>query len=412
MWIGIVLFIIVFIIGKFFYERHKQAAKIALEGGMRSKYRHLIELLLSGDSMSKIYQETSDSITLGVSKIGGTTLFVLTQTFGNVTVQWKVDSPIFGKHKMEWNFPEYADQEKMVERIINDSGKFQENLLNAITKGKSEADYSEINSQNEAIETLSIRINTTYQMVKQLKIKKENRDLKEDDIFMLAYFMRIQIFDPIETHSIDPTDMIYVPLIFQKPIQVELACETIFKNIIKLALEMNIEYDTKEILERGPFFNSLNQIFKDSVPNRNWDNHSSKNTQNTIEKQNDHCNDFDLGEVVYLYSDDGKVPVAEINLSNKNIIIDKTKGNITIQTQAYVLIYLYSNIHSLTIQMIIREIGSIHLVSKEITDRVIAQNGITNGLQVDAQFGLSKVPKYKILNVLADCFLTASPVKD
>jgi hypothetical protein len=266
MWIGIVLFIIVFIIGKFFYERHKQATKIALEGGMRSKYRHLIELLLSGDSMSKIYQETSDSITLGVSKMGGTTLFVLTQTFGNVTVQWKVDSPIFGKHKMEWNFPEYADQEKMVERIINDSGKFQENLLNAITKGKSEADYSEINFQNEAIETLSIRINTTYQMVKQLKIKKENRDLKEDDIFMSAYLIRTQIFDFIDSQTVNMTDIIYVPLIFHQPIQIELACKTMFTDIVKLALEMNIEYDTKEILERGPFFDSLDQMLKDFTP--------------------------------------------------------------------------------------------------------------------------------------------------
>lgn len=63
--------------------------------------------------------------------MGGTTLFILTQTFGNVTVQWKVDSPVFGKHKMEWDFPEYGDQEKMMEIIANDLEKFQQNLMSS-----------------------------------------------------------------------------------------------------------------------------------------------------------------------------------------------------------------------------------------------------------------------------------------
>jgi len=131
MWTVIIL-IAVFIIGKFLYDRNKQASKITMEGGMRNKYRDLIKFLMSGDPRSKIFQETSDSITLGISNAGGTTLFVLTQTFGKVTVQWKVDGPVFGKHKMEWDFQEYGDQEKMAERIVNDTGKYQQNMMNTM----------------------------------------------------------------------------------------------------------------------------------------------------------------------------------------------------------------------------------------------------------------------------------------
>lgn len=66
---------------------------------MKNKYRELIEYILSGVERSRILNETSDSIVLGILNMGGTTLFIITQTFGKVTVQWKVDSPVFGKHK-------------------------------------------------------------------------------------------------------------------------------------------------------------------------------------------------------------------------------------------------------------------------------------------------------------------------
>jgi len=32
---------------------------------------------------------------------------------------------------MEWDFPEYSDQKKMIERIANDLGKYQKNLMDA-----------------------------------------------------------------------------------------------------------------------------------------------------------------------------------------------------------------------------------------------------------------------------------------
>ena len=127
-----ILFIalIVYIIGKFLYDKYQQSTKIAMQGGMRNKYHELIGFLMKGDSRIKIYQETSDSITLGISGIGGSSLFILIQTFSQVKVQWKVESPLYGKHKLEWNFREYDDQTKMAEIILNDTSEYQQNLMN------------------------------------------------------------------------------------------------------------------------------------------------------------------------------------------------------------------------------------------------------------------------------------------
>ena len=95
MWTTI-LAIITFIILRFFYDINKQASKITKEGGMRTKYTELIEILLDIDPRMRIFRETASSISLGVSSSGGTTMFYITQTFNKVTVEWVVNNPVFG----------------------------------------------------------------------------------------------------------------------------------------------------------------------------------------------------------------------------------------------------------------------------------------------------------------------------
>lgn len=130
MWFLIVLLILVgIVIVKFLIDRSTQSSKIVMEGGMKNKYHDLVQFLMKAPR-TKIFNETSDSITFGLSNMGGTTLFILTQTFGNVTVQWKVDSPVFGKHKMEWDFKENADQKNMAETIENDLELYQRKIMN------------------------------------------------------------------------------------------------------------------------------------------------------------------------------------------------------------------------------------------------------------------------------------------
>ena len=130
MW-TLVIIIVIGVLIKFFYDKSQQVQKIVKEGGMQHKYRVLLDLLLSGHSNTKIFQVTADSVLLGVHSSGGTTLYRLLQTFGKVTITWTVDSPIYGKHKLEWTFDEYLDQEKMMDKIMNDLKQYQINVMTA-----------------------------------------------------------------------------------------------------------------------------------------------------------------------------------------------------------------------------------------------------------------------------------------
>jgi len=129
MWTFIII-IIVLIIVKFLYDKNQQRVQIGRQGGMTNKYRTLIDNLMSGHSNTKIFQETADSLSLGVSGAGGITIFRLVQTFGNITIRWKMNSPLFGKHKLKWEFPEYMDQDQMFVQITIDLAKYQENAMN------------------------------------------------------------------------------------------------------------------------------------------------------------------------------------------------------------------------------------------------------------------------------------------
>lgn len=130
--IWLVLIAIICFVGfKFLRDRKRQNQRVAKEGGMLHKYRVLVQYLLSGHPNTKIFQVTGDSLFLGVSSTGGTTTYDLLQTFGKVTITWKVDSPVYGKHKLEWDFDEYLDQNKMIEKIMNDLKQYQTNVITA-----------------------------------------------------------------------------------------------------------------------------------------------------------------------------------------------------------------------------------------------------------------------------------------
>ena len=131
MWIVITIALLLIILFLFIKDTGGQAIQVNKEGGMRNKYSELINILLSEDPRSQIFKETSISITLGLSNSGGTSLYILTQTYGELNVQWKVESPVFGKHELEWEFPEYSNQSKMAQRIANDTAKYQQNVMNA-----------------------------------------------------------------------------------------------------------------------------------------------------------------------------------------------------------------------------------------------------------------------------------------
>jgi hypothetical protein len=130
MWI-LAIVVIVAIIAKFAYDSNQQSIKVTKEGGMITKYSLLVAYILHGDPRVRITRQTSTSIEFCLSNAGGATAFFLTQTFGRITVQWKMHSPIFGDHKLEWDFHEYMDQEKIIARMDNDLEKYQANVMSA-----------------------------------------------------------------------------------------------------------------------------------------------------------------------------------------------------------------------------------------------------------------------------------------
>lgn len=128
MW-WIIIVVIVIMVIKFANDSNKQANAVAKQGGMRVKYRKLINHLLNGDANCKIIQETKAFISVGVSGISGSTVFFIQQTFGTVTIQYKVKSKVFGNHQLEWRFDEFADQDKMIEKILNDVNAYNNNMM-------------------------------------------------------------------------------------------------------------------------------------------------------------------------------------------------------------------------------------------------------------------------------------------
>lgn len=128
MW-WIIIIVIAFIVIKFALDANKQADSVIKQGGMRKKYRVLIDNLLSGNENSKIFSETTTFVSLGVRGLGGSTIFNIQQTFGTVSIKWNAENPIFGRHTLNWSFDEFFDQYKMLDKISNDINTYQSNIM-------------------------------------------------------------------------------------------------------------------------------------------------------------------------------------------------------------------------------------------------------------------------------------------
>jgi hypothetical protein len=128
MW-WIIIVVIAFIAIKIFIEGNKLSDSVVKQGGMKIKYRTLINYLLKEDPNAKIIQESSVFISIGVSGISGKTVFNIQQTDRNVIVEWKVKNQIFGNHQLKWTFDEFLDQNIMINKIKNDLMVYQNNVM-------------------------------------------------------------------------------------------------------------------------------------------------------------------------------------------------------------------------------------------------------------------------------------------
>ena len=122
----IVVGILIFFFAK---DSTQQSRAVIKQGGMKIKYRILIDLFLQLDPRMSINQETNWFIAVSSSNYGGSVAFLIHQTFGKVTIQWKTNSALLGKHEIEWTFNEFMDQHAMFDKIENDIGKYNDNVM-------------------------------------------------------------------------------------------------------------------------------------------------------------------------------------------------------------------------------------------------------------------------------------------
>lgn len=161
MWMIIGLIIVAIVI-KFAADMSKQNNKVAKQGGMENKYRILISHLINGNDRSEIVERRANSLTLKFISDGAVNAFFLSQTFEKITVQWKMRSHLFGEHKLEWKFPEYGDQENMAKRIINDSGKYLENVMLSFGIDDDQKPMKIINHEEESSRFKVLNLNQLF----------------------------------------------------------------------------------------------------------------------------------------------------------------------------------------------------------------------------------------------------------
>lgn len=129
MWWVIIIGVIAIMFIKFANDSNKQANAVIKQGGMRRKYKTLINHILNQDANARIIQESNTLISIGLSGISGSTVFLISQAYGKVHIQWKANSNVFGNHQLEWYFDEFLDQAKIIEKITNDLTVYQTNMI-------------------------------------------------------------------------------------------------------------------------------------------------------------------------------------------------------------------------------------------------------------------------------------------
>ncbi|TXD48669.1 hypothetical protein [Polaribacter sp. IC073] len=112
-----------FVLGK-----KEEVAKVNVQGGLDLKYKELIDHFLIIPNI-EIEKKNSYSMTLVVKGVNVQTRFTIGHGFEDVSVFWNHQSIMFGKHSLNWNFPEYLPQSQMIDKIEKELEIYQRNLI-------------------------------------------------------------------------------------------------------------------------------------------------------------------------------------------------------------------------------------------------------------------------------------------
>ena len=127
-WI-IILVIIGIVIFYFFKDRDKMLEKQVDDfGGMKNKYSLLIEWLTS-DPNSHITKVTRDHVEISCIYPSSVTVFLITENFNSVEIDYSANLGVIGKHELNWQFPNNMNQESIIEKVGTDLHNYADKIF-------------------------------------------------------------------------------------------------------------------------------------------------------------------------------------------------------------------------------------------------------------------------------------------
>lgn len=125
-----VLIIVTIIIFNFAKDSYKENDKIVKEGGIRKKYKTLIDNFIDPDSGMIVTKETNTYCCVAMQNHTGHVAFHFQHTFNKINVTFDMKNIFLGEHKLEWVFPETIPQEDMIYQIETRTRQYMDNVTN------------------------------------------------------------------------------------------------------------------------------------------------------------------------------------------------------------------------------------------------------------------------------------------
>lgn len=123
--VSIVVAIIIFNFAK---DSYKENDKIVKEGGIRKKYKTLIDNFIDQDSGMTVTKETNTYCCVAMQNQAGYVAFHFQHTFEKINIKFDMKNIFLGEHKLEWNFPETMPQNDMIYHIENRTRQYMNNV--------------------------------------------------------------------------------------------------------------------------------------------------------------------------------------------------------------------------------------------------------------------------------------------
>ena len=129
----LVLIVVAIILFNFAKDSYQENNKIVKEGGIRKKYKKLIDHFIDAGSGMNVIKETNTYCCVARQNSVGCVAFHFQHTFNKINVTFDMKNIFLGSHKLDWDFPETMPQEDMIYQIEKRTRQYMDNVTNNIT---------------------------------------------------------------------------------------------------------------------------------------------------------------------------------------------------------------------------------------------------------------------------------------